>query len=107
MNGVSPDPGAERIAALEGPEDARLLYFRFHRTKEMIPATSNRVATTPMTAFAITLTCDGSDGMFVVVVLKFMFCAGILRHNEVSQAYMTSLKRTLEPTEQTLHLVQD
>ena len=82
MNGVS-------IAALEGPEDMRLLYLRirrFHSTKKMIPATSNRAATPLMMGFLITLTCDGFDGMFVVVVLKFMFFTGTLRDKEVSQA---------------------
>jgi len=74
------------IAALE---DTRLLYLqirRFHSTKEMIPATSNRVATPPMMAFVIPLTCDGFDGVFVVVVLRSMVFTGILCYKEVSQA---------------------
>ena len=81
-NGVS-------IAALEGPEDTRLLYpqiRRFHSTKEMTPATSNRVATPPMMAFVVTLTCDGFDGVSVVVVLRSTFFTGILCYEEVSQA---------------------
>ena len=63
-NGVS-------ITALEGLEDTRLLHpqiRRFRSTKEMTPATSNRVATPPMVAFFIILTCDDFDGTFVVVV---------------------------------------
>ena len=74
--------------ALERPEDTRLLYLqirRFHSTKEMVPATSNRAATPPMMAFVATLTCDGFDGMFVVVVLRSMFFTGILHYEEVSQ----------------------
>jgi hypothetical protein len=76
MNGVS-------IAALEGLEDTRLLYLqirRFHNTKAMTPATSNRVATPPMMAFLIMLTCDDFDS----IVLKLMFCTGILCYKEIS-----------------------
>ena len=80
MNGVS-------IAALEGLEDTRSLCLqirRFHNTKAMTPATSNRVAsaTPPMMAFLIMLTCDDFDG----IVLKLMFCTGILCYKEISQA---------------------
>ena len=80
-----------RITALEGLEDGRLLKlptrrFRVRSTKEMTAATINRVATPPMMAFFTALICDDFDGTFVVVVLKLMFCTGILCYKEISQA---------------------
>jgi hypothetical protein len=103
-----------RIAALEGLEDSDTRLSspqirRFHSTKEMTPATINRVAAPPIMAFFITLICDDFEGTFVSVVLKLMLmlCTGILCYTNISQAQMTSLKRTLEPKVQTLRLVQD
>ena len=101
-----------RIAALEGLEDSDMRLssaqiLRFHSTKEMTPATINRAATPPMMAFFITPICDDFDATLMAVVLKLMFCTGILCCTNIRQAQMTSLKRTLEPREQTLRLVQD
>jgi len=113
---VSHISDSERILGMGlcGTAFGRVLRLRrCQRMKATIAATiSNRPTTPPMIPLVLAVPLDIVEvvvvvGVVVVVALTRMLCTGTLRTGVVSVENATHLKRTLEPTAQTLHLAQD
>ncbi len=104
MNGVSSIPVPDCLSAFDVTRDSRIFRLRVrrrHKMKATIPTTSSsRAVTAPMIAFV------AFRGVGVGV-LNCIVCTGILCKEPIRHGKGTRAKRTLEPMEQTLHLVQD